>query len=143
MTVTQTNPDGSFKIVEANSTAGLLVEALQPVDMDTFNPSTHQRWVTAYRYESSGRLASRIHSSAIAGYTPGSIEENFLSDEGLVEIFEYDYDYDDPMGPSQFGNYGLLTAKKLQHGWASPGYWIEKRTYLECPNSLSSYSVTM
>jgi hypothetical protein len=140
MRTTQTNPDGTEEIVYTNINKEALLD-MQVDSVDPASPSTAGlSEITAYQYDSDGRLVATINPSAIdysfyaAGPSAyeayddlGITEGGVLSGSGLIDTTTY---YSTTSGG---GAPGFVEADYIQQG--SGGTPIEQDSYTYLANT--------
>ncbi len=114
MCVTQTNPDGTVRIVDVSGTGAILNDIFQTDSV--YNSGTDQRWITRYDYDSNGRLTAIYHPSACESYNSSTHSVAVRSSSGLVETFAYDSN-------------GNLTERRVKRGSSGSAYLQEKIAY--------------
>jgi RHS repeat-associated protein len=132
--VTQTNPDGSLRIVDVNGVGSILNDVLQ-TDSSLEPANGDQRWISAYSLDAAGRVVAIYHPSACQSYSESGHSVALKTSAGLAEVFTYDSN-------------GNLTERKLKQVSSGQDYWLEKRGYtskslgdntIYLPNSIKTY----
>jgi hypothetical protein len=111
VSVRQTNPDGTVKIVDVNGHGSVINEVLQS---DATYDGNDQRWITSYAFDSVGRPTELYHPSACASYNESTHAVTLNTDSGLIDLFVYD-------------SSGNLTGRKAKEGTSGAAYWQERR----------------
>jgi RHS repeat-associated protein len=114
VSVTQTNPDGTVRIVDVNKGGSIINDVLQ-TDA-TYTSGVDQRWITHYEFDTSGRITEVYQPSACSAYTESTHTTTLRPSDGLVHLYVYDA-------------YGNLTEKKVRKGSSGSAYFLEKLAY--------------
>ncbi len=111
--VTQTNPDGTAKIVDVNIAGSIITEIIQ--SDDAWIPG-EQRWITHYDFDSEGRVVGIAYPSAVSSYEESTHTATVLSSSGLIHGITYD-------------SSGNLVEQRVKEGSARVGYLVRKVAY--------------
>ncbi|MGQ9591806.1 MAG: hypothetical protein ACUVYA_16120, partial [Planctomycetota bacterium] len=112
--VTQTNPDGTVRIVDVSGTGAILNDVFQTDSV--YDSGTDQRWITRYELDSAGRITAIYHPSACQSYDSAAHTVTVRASQGLVETFAYDM-------------YGNLTERRAKQGSSGSAYLQETIAY--------------
>jgi YD repeat-containing protein len=122
VSVTQTNPDGTVRIVDINKGGSIINDVLQ-TDA-TYTSGVDQRWITHYEFDTSGRITEVYRPSACSDYS--SHAATLRSGDGLVDVYVY-------------GSSGTLTERKIKKGSSGTPYFLEQLAY--GPKTLGSHTI--